>query len=1290
MSARDPSYASSEREALAWPALPQAFERQARSFGDAPALVFGETTWSYRELDRRAEQVARALCARGARPGDIIGVAQRPSLELVASLLGVQKIGAAYLPLDPGYPVERLAYMVSDAAPRCVLTTSQLAEQLASALGRSQVVCVERDLAAHAEPSSGADRPSGWRPVGPLDAAYVIYTSGSTGKPKGVVVGHGALANFLAFMAQRYRLRGGDVALSTTPISFDIAGLELYLPLVSGACLHLVPREVAVDGRALGDYVARARPSLMQGTPALWQLLREAGWRPDPALRVLCGGEAWPPDLADFLCSNGSSVWNVYGPTETTIWSTLSEVRAGEALTIGSPMWNTEAYVLDAALAPVQAGEDGELYLGGAGLARGYHGKSALTAERFVACPFGPPGARMYRTGDLVRRLADGRLMFLGRLDDQVKLRGFRIELGEIEAALLRQPGVARAKVIVREDEPGAKHLAGYVVAADGATLEPAALRRALAASLPEYMVPAGICVLPALPLTPSGKVDRKALPPLHFGGGPRRAPATPGEAALVGLFAEVLRLPEVGADDSFFDLGGNSLLATRLISRLRATLAVELPIRAVFETPTPAGLAHALAGAGAARSPLRQMPRGPTLPLSFAQQRLWFLHQLEGPSATYNLPIAIRLTGRLELDALRAGVELVVARHESLRTRYVEGPSGPLQEVVAIERAPVPLVLRETTKQALPEALVEAALYPFDLAREVPIHVELFRVDEHDHVLLLCIHHIASDGWSLAPLIRDLCDAYQARCRGQAPTLAPLPVQYADYTLWQREQLGSDTDPASQLSQQLGFWRRTLANLPEQLNLPFDRRRPAVATFRGDVVPFQLDAPLCAELSALATRAQVSLFMVLQAATAALLTKLGAGNDIPLGSPIAGRTDSALDELVGFFVNTLVLRTDTSGDPTFLDLLARVKEHNLAAYANQDLPFEYLVDVLSPSRSASHHPLFQVMLVLQNNLEPTITLDGLTATYETVPTRTSKFDLTIEITERREASGGLRCEIEYATDLFDRSTVERLARYLQRVLRAVVAAPERTLASLELLEATERAQIVEGWNATARELSDELYPELFERQARHTPGALAVACGEQSLSYAELEREANRVARWLIAAGVGPDDLVGLSLRRSTSMLSSLLGILKAGGAYLPLDPDYPSDRLTFMLEDSAPRCLISTRDIAERLPPGARDLPQLLLDDPEHQQRLAAQLDTAPTDADRVAPLRRRNLAYVIYTSGSTGKPKGVGVTHAGVPNLARAYIDCFRLDEHTRFLQFSSINFDPTFCEMCCTLL
>ena len=847
---------------------------------------------------------------------------------------------------------------------------------------------------------------------------------------------------------------------------------------------------------------------------------------------------------------------------------------------------------------------------------------------------------------------------FLGRSDAQVKLRGFRIEPGEIEAVLLRHAGVAGAAVIARSDGGGEPRLIGYVVAAAGAAApDAAALRSHVAGSLPDYMVPSGYVVLDRLPLTPNGKLDRRALPaPVLRGGVEGGSARTPQEEILCGLFGEVLGVSGVGIWDNFFELGGHSLLATRLISRIRASLDVELSIRSLFEAPTVAALAGRLGEGSAGRRGLVAGSRPAELPLSYAQRRLWFLHRLEGESggagsAAYTIPVAVRLEGDLDVAALEAALWDVVDRHESLRTIFPERDGVARQEVLAAGAVRPALLVSGVSEGELAGALGRAASAGFDLCAQPPLRAHLFGLSGRSHVLLLVLHHIAGDGWSLRPLLGDLARCYEARRLGGAAQLAALPVQYADYTLWQQEVLGEESDGESVIARQLAYWRGQLAGLADAIDLPSDRARPAVASHRGGMVGVTLSGELHRGLLGLARGCGASLFMVLQAGLAGLLTRLGAGSDIAIGSPIAGRSDSALDELVGFFVNTLVLRTDTSGEPSVRALIGRVRACNLLAYSHSDVPFERLVELLNPSRSLSHHPLFQVMLAFQNNAPARFEVSGLASRFEAVATATAKFDLSVSLSEERGADGspaGLVGGIEYASDLFDRASVEALAGRLVRVLEAAVAQPERALGRLEILSSEERETILRGWNATSHGVSAASLPELFAAQAARCPAAVAVVFEAQELSYGELERRANRLAHYLRARGVGPETVVGLCLGRSLELIVGLLGILKAGGAYLPLDPDYPPQRLAFMLADAGACVLITQDALVERLPaPAAMLVPALVRLDAD-----AAAIAAMPAVAPAVA-LDPQHPAYVIYTSGSTGTPKGVVVAHEGLRN-------------------------------------
>ncbi|MGH3827653.1 MAG: amino acid adenylation domain-containing protein, partial [Pseudonocardiaceae bacterium] len=1056
------------------------------------------------------------------------------------------KAGAAYLPLDPDYPPARLAFMLTDAHPALFLTTKQTTASVPGNVATPLLVIDDPDTLAlragclDTDPTD-ADRTT---PLTPQHLAHVIYTSGSTGVPKGVLVTHAGIPSVAATQIEQVGTGAHSRVLQFSSLSFDVSFGDLCMSLLSGAALVVASAEELMPGAPLVGLARDQRVTHVTLPPLILGLLPTVDGL-SPAMTVVVAGEACSTDLVT-RWSAGRLMINAYGPTETTMCATMSQPLSAETRMpppIGRPISNTRVFVVDAGLRPVPVGVVGELYIAGVGLARGYLGRAGVTAERFVACPFGDPGERMYRTGDLVRWNTEGELVFVGRADDQVKVRGIRIEPGEIEAVLVGHPDVAQAAVIAREDRPGDQRLVAYVVAAVDGGCQPGVLREFARVRLPEYMVPAAVVVLDGLPVTPNGKLDRAVLPVPEFGS-VGRAPRTPYEQLLAELFAEVLGLVGVGAEDDFFDLGGHSLLATRLIARIRATLGVEVELRRLFQTPTVAGLAGCLGEAGPARLALTAGERPDLLPLSFAQRRLWFLHQLEGPSATYNIPLALRLSGELDRDALRAALRDVVARHESLRTVFPQVEGTPCQCVLDADAVFPSLRVTTTTPAELPEVLATAARYGFDLATEAPVRAELFVLGPDEQVLLLLVHHIATDGWSQGPLSRDLARAYAARCAGETPGWVPLAVQYADYTLWQHHLLGDQTDPDSLFATQLTYWTQELAGLPDQLVLPTDRPRPPVATHRGDHLTIELEPRLHQGLRELARQGGASLFMVLQAGLAALLSKLGAGDDIAIGSPIAGRTDQAMDDLVGFFVNTLVLRTDTTGHPTFRELLARVRETALSAYAHQDVPFEYLVEVLNPTRSLAHHPLFQVVFALQNAPEADFDLPGLDTSYlPASPIGTTKFDLAFHLWERRSSEGtpqGMEGFIEYSSDLFDPTTIEMLFARWVCLLEAVVADSDMPVSRIDLLTSGERHQLLDTWNdtTTTTPIFDACLPELFQAQVAAAPQATAVVFGDISLTYAELNIRANQLAHLLIERGVGPERIVALALPRCIDMI--------------------------------------------------------------------------------------------------------------------------------------------------------
>ncbi|MDR3080960.1 MAG: amino acid adenylation domain-containing protein, partial [Streptomyces sp.] len=858
------------------------------------------------------------LVDRGVGPETTVAVSMERSPDLVVALLAVLKAGGAYLPVDPDYPAERVAFMLEDGAPVCLLTSrgTGLPDSVVAAGSGISCVLVD-DITGDEAPDGDLANSERLSPLSLTHPAYVIYTSGSTGRPKGVAVTHSGIASLSATQIDRFGVSGTSKVLQFASMSFDAAAWELCMALLSGAALVMAPKEELAPDR-LGALCVRHGVTHMTLPPALVSVLSPQDF-PQGGVLVVAGEEC-PREVAA-RWSAGRTVINAYGPTESTVCVTAGAPLPVHAqpgpVPIGVPVDNTRVYVLDGALQPVPAGVAGELYVAGAGLARGYVGRSALTAERFAACPYGAPGERMYRTGDLVRRRGDGQLEFVARADDQVKIRGFRVEPGEIEAVLAEHSAVARATAVVRPDGL----IVGYIIPSPVApAADPAVAARDFARTrLPEYMVPAAIMVMDEFPLTANGKLDRAAFPVPEFPASPAsRAPRTPAEEVLCGLFADVLGVPDVGVDDSFFDLGGHSLLATKLVSRIRSAFGAELGVKALFEAPTVASLTRSLNGAQEARPALRPASRPKRLPLSFAQNRLWFLHRLEGPSATYNIPLVVRLTGTLDRAALEAALADVVSRHESLRTVFREHDGMPSPHILAPDSVDITVHARRVGAADLDEAVASAVVHAFDLSAELPVHAEVLELSSNDCVFALVVHHIAADGSSLAPLWGDITTAYAARSHGEAPEWEPLPVQYADYTLWQHELLGDTDDPAGPLGRQLDYWKDTLAGLQERMELPTDRPHPAIASYRGGSLTWQWDAELRSGLAELTRSSGATVFMVVHAALVALLSRSGAGDDIVIGSPIAGRMDEALDGLVGFFVNTLVLRTDVSGAPTF------------------------------------------------------------------------------------------------------------------------------------------------------------------------------------------------------------------------------------------------------------------------------------------------------------------------------------------------------------------------------------
>jgi amino acid adenylation domain-containing protein/non-ribosomal peptide synthase protein (TIGR01720 family) len=1254
------------------------FEEQVERTPDAVAVVFEDREVTYRELNLQANQLAHHLRELGVGPEVLVGICVERSIEMVVGVLGILKAGGAYLPLDLAYPRERLAFMLEDAGVRILVTQRGLSGQLPSHSGIT-VLLDEPALAEYAavSPQSGSL---------PGNLAYVIYTSGSTGKPKGVMVRHDNVARLLRATEAWFQFGPADVWTLFHSYAFDFSVWELWGALLYGGRVVVVPYLVSRSPEAFLDLLSSHRVTVLNQTPSAFRQLIRAdqarGEATSLSLRlVIFGGEALElGSLLPWFERHGEDrplLVNMYGITETTVHVTYRPLRHRDlddavGSMIGQPIPDLQLYILGPSLELLPVGIAGEIYVGGAGVSRGYLGRRELTAQRFIPDPFSDkPGSRLYRTGDLARQLPKGDIEYLGRIDHQVKIRGYRIELGEIEAALAEVPGVETAVVLAREDRPGEKRLVAYVVPNGSASAS--TLRETLKTKLPGYMVPSAFVSLGALPLTPNGKIDRKALPAPDAPELDERyvAPRTPVEELLAGIWCEVLNLERVGIRHDFFDLGGHSLLATRVVSRIRSLFGVELPLRSMFERPTIERLATEIETAkrgdvAIEATPIPSAPREGRLPLSFAQQRLWFLDQLEPGNAAYNIPLAFRLDGALDPEALRRGLEEIVRRHEILRTTFLARGGGPFQEIGDSCAVPLSIVDLEGLAPDEKESEIrrqaeKEPARPFDLARGPLLRASLLRLSERDHVFLITMHHILSDGWSMGIMALEVSALYRAFAAGKPSPLPTLSIQYADFALWQRNWLTGGT-----LERELAYWKEKLATLVP-LDLPTDRPRPPIPTFRGATLRATLSPELTRALERLSRKEGVSLFMTVLAAFKALLHRYSGQSDIPVGTPIANRTRVETEPLIGFFVNTIVLRTDLSGDPSFEVLLSRVREVSLDAYAHQDLPFERLVEEVSVKRDLSRTPLFQVMFVFQNAPDSALEIPGLTVRPLEVETGAVKFDLTLVLEER---GGTVEGSLEYNTDLFERSTIERLWGHFETLLRAVVADPQVRLSELPLLTEAERRKILIEWNDTATEFpNDKCVHELFEEQVDRTPDAIAVVFEDRELTYIELNARANQLAHHLRKLGVGPEVLVGICFERSIEIVVSLLGILKAGGAYLPLDPSHPEGRLRFMLEDARAAVLLTQERLRHRI--GAPSTPLVCLDADW------AELGREPTE-NLCSGAIPENLVYVIYTSGSTGAPKGVEVPHRAVARLVRG-VDYAALDNGPRILQLQPLAFD-----------
>ncbi len=1257
------------------------FEEQAAATPESIAVACGAERLTYRELSVRSNRIANRLRAMGVVPDGLVAVCVDRSVGMAAALLGVLKAGGAYVPLDPQFPRERLQFMLEDSRAAVLITEEHLLPALPAV--KPTVLSLDRDRELidqqPAELLSAETRGE--------NLAYVIYTSGSTGKPKGVAIEHRAVVNFLASMSQEPGISASDRLLAVTTLSFDIAGLEIFLPLVTGAQLIIAPRAAVADGAALARLLTESGATMMQATPVTWRLLLDSGWQGRPGFKLLCGGEAMPRELANRMLATGGELWNLYGPTETTIWSTIHRVdwRAG-LVPIGKPIANTQVYVLDENRRSVPAGDVGGLYIGGDGLARGYWGRPEITEERFIPNPF-PSGGRLYRTGDLVRQLPEGNLEYLGREDQQIKLRGFRIELGEIESVLEQQTGVRQAVVIVREDEPGDQRLAAYVVS--GTPGNVTALREALAARLPEYMVPSAFVFLDALPLTPNKKVDRKALPVPDNEAFIHSEPVgTETQRKIAVIWQALLRVPEVNLHDNFFALGGHSLLIVQVQSRLRQEFSRELSIAELFERPTVAQLAELLDGLNetaavpvpaAEGPPMERVAREGALPLTSAQLRLWFLDQLTPESAAYILPMSARLRGKLDVAVVEKTISEIIRRHEALRSVFPATNGSPSQLVLppaaasipVTDLAGIPLADREAKAREIAAADVRK---PFDLSKGPLFRARLLKLDEEDHALVISIHHIVFDAWSVEVFWREFSALYSAFREGKLSPLAEIPIQMVDFASWQKHSLEGDARQSH-----MAYWLQQLAESPPALELPADKPRLKLEAPRGARKTLRLPLKLCERLKSLSQGEGASRYMTMLAALNILVYRLSGQDDVLVGTPIAGRNRVELEQMIGFFVNTIVVRSHLAGSLSFRELLAQVRNTVLDGHAHQDMPFEELVEALDTKRDLSRTPLFQIFF---NHLSGEITrvrIPGLEVEPLLEFELESKFDLTIYVSEHNEHDA-LYLALVYNMDLFDETRMGILLEQYCGLLEQICDDPDGAVGEYSLVTPSTRERIPDPTVPLPLRPSV-LAHSKFVRSAQEAPGRTAIVEADARWSYGRLDSLSAGLAAWLRAHEVGPGDTVAVYGDRCASLVLAMLGTLRAGAAFCILDPSYPAARLANCVRAARPKAWLR---IAEPDPPaeleaaiaetagncrltiprgrGAFSLPQL-------SGRMSLSPEPHPDSP-----------AYVTFTSGTTGEPKCIRGTHRPILHFVDWHVRQFELKDTDRFSMLSGLAHDP----------
>ncbi|WP_416235670.1 amino acid adenylation domain-containing protein, partial [Nodularia sp. UHCC 0506] len=1243
----------------------QLFEAQVERTPDEIALVFGEECWTYRELNHKANQLAHYLQQLGVKPETIVGICLERSPEMIISLLGVLKAGGVYLPLDPTYPDERLRWILADAQVGVMLT-----QRRRDAKEEGRVVCWDADGEAIAIQS--IENPI--IDVTAASLAYVIYTSGSTGKPKGVMVEQRSLTNTITALQQQLGISCTDHWLAITTIAFDIAALELFLPLIVGARVILTPQTALVDPLQIAAILEQQQITVMQATPATWRLLIAHGWKGKADLKILCGGEALDQSLAQQLLSSSQEVWNLYGPTETTIWSAAQKLTHNQPVNIGHPIANTQFYILDQHLQPVPIGVPGELYIAGAGVARGYLNRPELTTEKFLLktplCASAPLRENtLYKTGDRTRYLPDGTIEYLGRIDNQVKIRGFRIELGEIEVVLSQYPEVQASVVVVTENTSEDKRLVAYIVSENPEITD---LRQFLAKSIPDYMIPSQFITLDTLPLTPNGKIDRRALPKPQFKTSLEIiAPRTPTEELLLNIWQSVLNLNSVGITDNFFTLGGHSLLVIHLVSQIQQVFGVDISLRQIFETPTISELATLIDSSQLSLSnSISVRESTDKILLSFAQQRLWMLAQIEPKNPSYNVAAALRLNGDVNIDVLTQSFKEIIQRHEVLRTSFLNVDGQGVAVIAPEIDINIPVIdlsfLPPSPQQQLIQQLAkEENQQTFNLAESPLLRVKLLYINTQEYILLLTMHHIITDGWSINIFAGEIANIYQAFSQGKLSPLQPLKIQYADFAAWQRLQ-------SDKFNYQLEYWRQQLESAPELLELPTDYPRPAIPTFRGQHHSFIISGELTEKIKQLGQETHTTLFMVMFSALSILLHRYSQQEKIVIGSPVANRHYSGSEGLIGFFANTFALLIYLEDNLTVAELLPRVREMVLSAYSHQDVPFEQVVEKLDLGRSLSHSPLFQVMLVVENAPTQSIEIPGLHWSPLEIDGGTAKFDLTLMIAE---TNAGLQGKWEYNCDLFTETTIQRFTEHFQNILLEMISETSQKISDLSLMNGGELQQMISFGTSPINPISN-CIQELFEQQVAKFGDEIAVICHHQTITYSELNTKANQLAYHLKSLGVQPEIAVGICVHRSLDFIIGILAILKAGGFYVPLDPTYPQERLEFLIEDAQIQVLLTQQQHIPQLP----DIPIFCFD--------TTNLTPYPT-TNPVLETTPENLAYVMYTSGSTGVPKGVCIPHRGVVRLVK---DCnyVNLSADETLLQAAPIAFDASTFEIWGALL